>query len=80
MPLMRVVAANLKRRRLELELTQTQVADKAGCSAAYVSMLEHGKRNPHLDKLHRIEKALKMPIASSLHEPEPPKKKNGRRS
>ena len=48
-------------------LTQKSLAKKARTTAAYVSMLESGKkRNPSLAILKRLAKALGVPVGELL--------------
>lgn len=50
--------ARLRERRLELGLTQAQVAEKAGVSLRYLSQIEQGSRNPTLVVLIHLCHAL----------------------
>ncbi len=52
------IAAHLRERRLELGLTQEQVADAAGTSHTAISRLEHGTHMPQLTTLRRIAGVL----------------------
>jgi len=54
-------------RRL-LDLTQQEVADRAGVSQKYISALERGERIPNLDTLDQIAGALGVPIRDLLPE------------
>ncbi len=47
-----------KRRRI----TQTRLAERAGTSAPYISMLENGRRDPRWSTLTKICKALGLRI------------------
>lgn len=48
-------------------LNQVELAKKAGVTTAYVSQLEGGqKRNPSLDVLKRLAKALGVPVTELL--------------
>ncbi len=58
MNLVDTVTANLKARRLAKKLSQEDLAEKAGISVSYVSMLERGQRSPPLDTLESLAKAL----------------------
>ncbi len=57
------IAAHLRERRLELELTQEQVAEKAGTSHSQISRLESGASLPKLETLQRIAAVLDEEIA-----------------
>jgi len=48
------IAAHIRERRYELELTQKEVADQAGTSHSYISKLEAGDHMPTIPVLKRI--------------------------
>lgn len=52
------VAAHLRERRFELELTQEQVANAAGTSHSAISRMESEGHLPKLDTLQRIARVL----------------------
>jgi len=54
----RELAAAVRRRRAELGLRQTEVADLAGCSARFLHTLEHGKTSLRLDKVLDVLEVL----------------------
>ena len=58
MPLAKVVAQNLLGVRTRRKLSQQTVAEKAGLSVSYISMLERGVRVPPLETLEVVAKAL----------------------
>jgi len=65
-----VVGQNLKARRRELGLTQTQLAARVGVSQAYLSRIETGTRVADTDLLARLAEALETsPLA--LMSPDP---------
>ena len=43
-------------------LTQGQLAEAAGLSTSYLSLIEQGKRKPNLDVLDDIAEALAVPL------------------
>jgi len=58
------LGAMLKKLRLKNGLTQEELGKKVGVSDAYITMLETGARkNPSLDLLKRLAKALKVKVA-----------------
>ncbi len=61
MPLAKVVAQNMLGVRTRRKLSQQTVADKAGLSVSYISMLERGVRVPPLETLEVVAKALGVP-------------------
>lgn len=52
------IAAHIRERRYELELTQQQVAERAGTSHSFVSKLEGGDHIPTIPVLQRILRVL----------------------
>ena len=53
----------MKFRREELELTQEDLADKAGIHRTYLSDVERGTRNVSLVNVERLAAALDMSMA-----------------
>jgi len=51
---------NLREARLELELTQEQVAERSGVHATEVSRIEAGKRDPRVSTVERLAKAVQV--------------------
>ena len=57
----------IKRRRMELGLSQRALAKRVGVSDAYITQLETRERiNPSLDVLKKLAKALKVKAADLL--------------
>ena len=56
----KIVGRNVRRLRLQKELTQEQLAFEAELDLTYVGGIERGKRNPSLSVLARIAKALSI--------------------
>lgn len=52
----------VKEAREALELTQAQVAKKAGMTVNYFAMIERGEVNPSFEKIKSIAKVLKLKI------------------
>lgn len=51
---------HLRKLRLDRELTQEELADKAGMHFTYIGQIERGVRNPSLINLEKIARALKI--------------------
>jgi transcriptional regulator with XRE-family HTH domain len=58
--LVAVFAANVRRRRLELELSQEELAERAGVHRTYVGMLERSEKNVTIYNIERIARALQL--------------------
>lgn len=56
--LVTVFAANVWRKRLELGLSQEELAEAAGVHRTYVGMLERGEKNVTIYNIERIAIAL----------------------
>lgn len=64
--LVEIFAAHVRAKRLELGLSQEQLAEKAGVHRTYVGMLERGEKNVTIYNIERIAKALAVEPASLL--------------
>jgi transcriptional regulator with XRE-family HTH domain len=58
----RTFGARVRSLRLAHGLSQEELADRAGIHATYMSGIERGHRNPSLKNIHRIAKALGVPV------------------
>ncbi len=58
MDMRRLVGRNVRRIRLEKQLTQEEFADRCGFSQQYISDLERGLRNPTIVTLYELAQAL----------------------
>jgi len=52
----------VKRKRLEAELSQEEFAEKLGIHRTYMSFIERGIRNPSLIMIFKISRALKIKL------------------
>ncbi|HBN8562911.1 TPA: helix-turn-helix transcriptional regulator [Pseudomonas aeruginosa] len=57
-PLVAVFAANVRRLRLELNLSQEELAERAGVHRTYVGMLERGEKNTTIYNIEKVAGAL----------------------
>lgn len=55
-----IVAKNLKRVRVELSLSQEELADKCGLHRTYIGAIERGERNLTLETLEKVASALSI--------------------
>jgi len=49
--------------RAARNLSQTDLAARAGVDPSYISLIEKGERNPSVSKLHALSRALEVPGA-----------------
>lgn len=64
--LVTIFAENVRTKRVEKQLTQEELGEKAGISTSYVSMLERGQRSPPLETVEGVAKALGVKPVSLL--------------
>lgn len=57
-PAAQLFGQRLKQRRLNLGLTQAQLFEQTGITAAYISFIERGKANPTLDMIIKLAEAV----------------------
>jgi transcriptional regulator with XRE-family HTH domain len=62
----RELGARIRTRRLDLGLSQEALAHQARIDRSYVGSLEAGMRNPSLDTLCKIAKALAVDVGELL--------------
>lgn len=60
------VAATIKTRRIQMGLSQEQLADLCGLDRTYISSIERGKRNLTLTTLEKIVPKLSLGIGEFL--------------
>lgn len=58
----KIFGEKIKLVRKQKDLTQEELADKAGLHPTYIGQIERGKRNPSLENIYKIQKALKVDI------------------
>ncbi len=62
----RVFRVNMRKRRLELELTQEQVAEAANMPQPHISALERGNMSPTISSIAKLAEALHCPPSALL--------------
>jgi len=65
-PLLVAFGAALRRARTQKQLSQEELAHRAGLDRSYVSSIERGNQNPGLIAVGRLAAALKVPIAALM--------------
>jgi transcriptional regulator with XRE-family HTH domain len=58
---------NIRALRKKKELTQEELAYKAELDYSYINQIENGKRNPSMDAVERIAKALGTKVQNLLN-------------
>ena len=64
--LVNIFAANVRRKRLELGLSQEELAEYAGVHRTYIGMLERGEKNVTIYNIERLSIALDVTPAYLL--------------
>ncbi|WP_300295594.1 helix-turn-helix transcriptional regulator [Ferrovibrio sp.] len=67
----KIVAWNLRRIRVERELTMDELAVDAGVDSSFVARIERGVVNSSIDTLERLTDALKVRLMELFVEPLP---------
>jgi transcriptional regulator with XRE-family HTH domain len=57
---------NLRRARLDREMTQEEVAERSGVHATEVSRIESGKRDPQVSTVERLAGAVGLTASDLL--------------
>ena len=66
-----IFAANLRRIRVERDISQERLAADAGIDRAYISELERQKGNASLDLIDRLAAELRVPLVEFFKLPKP---------
>ena len=61
-----LIAFNVRRLRVEQEMSQERLAYDAGVDRSYLGGLERGEANPTIDLLERIADTLGVPLIELL--------------
>ncbi len=59
-PILTELAKKVRLRRYELGLTQEQLAERANFHVNYIGGIERGERNPSIESLVNLAKALEL--------------------
>lgn len=62
LPIAELFGKRLKEHRLACDMTQTQLAERAGTTAAYVSQVERGQANPTLDAMAKLAEVVEADV------------------
>lgn len=54
----------IKQRRKELDISQEELAFRAGIHRTYISDIERGFRNPSLENIEKLAKALEVTVSA----------------
>ena len=60
--LSRLIGANIRKYRIQRDLSQEHLALESGIHPAYISKLERGEKCPTIDTLYRLARALGIPV------------------
>ncbi|HSK90152.1 MAG TPA: helix-turn-helix transcriptional regulator [Euzebyales bacterium] len=65
-PMLREFGQRVRNRRLELELSQEELAERAELHRTYISSLEQGRRNVAIRNVVRLAEALEIDPAELM--------------
>ncbi len=60
------LAANCKKRRAALRMSQAELAERTGIAASHMSYIEQGKANPTLEVLEDLAEGLQTTVIDLL--------------
>ena len=60
--LSRLIGANIRKYRIQKDVSQEHLALESGIHPAYISKLARGEKCPTIDTLYRLAKALGIPV------------------
>lgn len=60
--LSRLIGANIRKYRIQKDVSQEHLALESSIHPAYISKLERGEKCPTIDTLYRLAKALGIPV------------------
>lgn len=63
---LRLLGDKVRKRRIEIGMSQEQFSTKAGLHRTYVSQLEQGVRNPTYTTLEKVAKALDCSVGELM--------------
>ena len=63
-----LVGRNCRERRVQLEMSQTELSERSGVTASYLSRIENGRGNPMLELLDSIAGALGCHVVDLFRE------------
>lgn len=63
---MKAISTNVRNKRLDLRMTQKDLAEKCGLSTNYISRIERSEVSPTIDTLEKLTKALKVDSSEIL--------------
>jgi len=58
----KIFGEKIREVRKQKKLTQEELADKANLHPTYIGQIERGRRNPSLENIYKIQRALKVDI------------------
>jgi transcriptional regulator with XRE-family HTH domain len=65
-----IVGTNIRRLRVERDLSQEEVAHRVEIDVSYLGQIERGRRNPTIAVLGRVADALGVHLTALLSEPQ----------
>jgi transcriptional regulator with XRE-family HTH domain len=68
MKLRKIFSNNVRKHRIDQNLSQEELADKAGLHRTYIGSVERGERNITIDAIEKICTALGTPITNLFKE------------
>jgi transcriptional regulator with XRE-family HTH domain len=65
--ILNIFGKNVRQERLEMGISQEQLADLAGLHRTYIGMIERAEKNITLINANKVAKALEVPLIKLLN-------------
>ncbi len=62
----KILGQKIAKRRIDVNLTQEELAEKVGISRVYMGYIEQGRNAPSLEVLQKIASTIKVKISDLL--------------
>jgi len=62
--ILKILGVNIKRERIKRNLSQEELAEKAGLHRTYIGMIERAERNISLTTAEKLAKAINISVSS----------------
>jgi len=59
----KAIGQRIRNYRIHAELTQEQLAERAGLHQTYIGQVERGEKNSTIESIHKISAALQIPLS-----------------
>lgn len=61
--IVKILGKRIRNYRMQLDLSQEKLAEKASCHPTYIGQIERGEKNPTIESIEKITKALGISLS-----------------